>query len=174
MPYRKGAPFTVVSMAKLPSEGIILIYMLASMKGTTEDEMVGWHHWLNGRESEWTPGVGDGQGGLVCCDSWGRKESDTTEQLIWSSMKFSYDYGHLIFLFSKVPVHNLCPFSNGVLLFSYWFCKCALYVYVCVCMFYNPLRLYALKIFPPSTGLYFQLIYVIYILFTRMQSIFHS
>ena len=50
-------------------------------KGTTEDELAGWHHWLDGRESEWTPGVGDGQGGLVCCDSWGRKESDTTERL---------------------------------------------------------------------------------------------
>ena len=52
-------------------------------KGTTEDEMAGWYHWLDGYESEWTPGVGDGQGGLVCCDSWGPKESDTTEQLIW-------------------------------------------------------------------------------------------
>ena len=50
-------------------------------KGTTEDEMAGWHHWLNGRRSERTLGVGDGQGGLTCCDSWGRKESDTTEQL---------------------------------------------------------------------------------------------
>ena len=50
-------------------------------KGTTEDEMAGWHHWLGGRESEWTPRVGDGQGGLACCDSWGRKESDTTEWL---------------------------------------------------------------------------------------------
>ena len=46
--------------------------------------MAGWHHWLDGRESEWTPGVGDGQGGLVCCDSWGLKKSDMTEQLIWS------------------------------------------------------------------------------------------
>ena len=45
----------------------------------TEDEMTGWHHGLDGRESELTPGAGDGQGGLVCCDSWGRKESDTTE-----------------------------------------------------------------------------------------------
>ena len=53
-------------------------------KGTTEDEMAGWHHWLDGRESEWTPGVGDGQGGLVCCSSWGRKESDTTERLNWT------------------------------------------------------------------------------------------
>ena len=43
-----------------------------------------WHHWLDGRESEWTPGVGDGQGGLVCCDSWGHKESDTTERLNWT------------------------------------------------------------------------------------------
>ena len=48
-------------------------------KGTTEDEMAGWHHRLDGRESEWTPGVGDGQGGLACCNSWGHKESDTTE-----------------------------------------------------------------------------------------------
>jgi len=46
------------------------------------DVMAWWHH--DGRESEWTPGAGDGQRGLACCDSWGRKESDTTEQLIWS------------------------------------------------------------------------------------------
>ena len=50
-------------------------------KGRTEDEMAKWHHWLDGRESEWTPGVADGQGGLACCDSWGRKESDMTEWL---------------------------------------------------------------------------------------------
>ena len=55
-------------------------------KGTTEDEMAGWHHWLKECESEWTPGVGDGQGGLVCCDSWGGKESDTTERLNWNEM----------------------------------------------------------------------------------------
>ena len=52
-------------------------------KGTTEDEMTGWHHWLNAHEFAWTPGVGDGQGCLACCDSWGRKESDTTEWLNW-------------------------------------------------------------------------------------------
>ena len=46
-----------------------------------EDEMVGWHHRLNVCEFEWAPGVGDGQGGLGCCNSWGCKESDTTEQL---------------------------------------------------------------------------------------------
>ena len=53
-------------------------------KGTTEDEMAGWHHWLDGCESEWTPGVGDGQRGLACCDPWGRKESDMTERLNWT------------------------------------------------------------------------------------------
>ena len=56
-------------------------------KGMTEDEVAGWHHWLDGCESEWTPGVGDGQGGLACCDSWGRKESDTTERLNWTELK---------------------------------------------------------------------------------------
>ena len=55
-------------------------------KGMTEDEMVGWHHWLNGHEFGWTLGVGDGQGGLACCGSWGRKESDTTEPLNWTEL----------------------------------------------------------------------------------------
>ena len=50
-------------------------------KGTTEDKMVGWHHRHNGHGFGWTPGVGDGPGGLACCGSWGRKESDTTERL---------------------------------------------------------------------------------------------
>ena len=50
-------------------------------KGTTEDEMVGWRHRLDGHEFEQTLGVGDGQGGLVCCSPWGHKESDTTERL---------------------------------------------------------------------------------------------
>ena len=60
-------------------------------KGTTEDEMAGWHHRLNGYEFEWTPGVGGGQGGLACCDSWGRKESDTTKQLNWTdAQKISF------------------------------------------------------------------------------------
>ena len=50
-------------------------------KGTTEDEMVGWHHWLDGHGFGWTPGVGNGQGGLACCSSWGLKESDMAERL---------------------------------------------------------------------------------------------
>ena len=58
-------------------------------KGTPEDEMAGWHHWLDGRESEWTSGVGDGQGGLACCNSWGCKESDTIERLNWTELNWS-------------------------------------------------------------------------------------
>ena len=53
-------------------------------KGTTEVEMAGWHHRLDGHEFGWTPGVGDGQGGLACCNSWGCKELDTTERLNWT------------------------------------------------------------------------------------------
>ena len=60
-------------------------------KGTTEDEMAGWHHWLDGRESQWTLGVVDGQGGLACCDSWGHKESDTTEWLNWTELNWAQD-----------------------------------------------------------------------------------
>ena len=55
-------------------------------KGTAEGQMVGWHHWLNGHEFGWTPGIGDGQGALVCCSSWDHKESDTTEQLNWTEL----------------------------------------------------------------------------------------
>ena len=57
-------------------------------KGTIEDEMAGWHHQLNGHGFGWTLGVGDGQGGLGCCDSLGRKESDTTERLNWTELKW--------------------------------------------------------------------------------------
>ena len=53
-------------------------------KQTTEDEVVGWHHRLDGHGFGWTPGVGDRQGGLVCCSSWGRKKSDMTEQQNWT------------------------------------------------------------------------------------------
>ena len=53
-------------------------------KGTAEDKIVGWHYRLDGHGFGWTPGVGDGQGGLVCYDSWGHKESDTTEWLNWT------------------------------------------------------------------------------------------
>ena len=58
-------------------------------KGTTEDEMVGWQHQLDAHEFGWTPGVGDGQGGLACCDTWGHK-SDTTERLNWTEKATTY------------------------------------------------------------------------------------
>ena len=82
-------------------------------KGTTEDEMAGWRPWLDGRESEWTPGVGDGQGGLACCNSWGRKESDTTERLIWSDR--IQLLGQLVVLSSQWPPPTL-SFITGCLL----------------------------------------------------------
>ena len=53
----------------------------------TEDELVGWHHRLNGHGFGWTPGVGDGQRGLACCGSWGCKELDTTERLNWTGLE---------------------------------------------------------------------------------------
>ena len=58
-------------------------------KEMTENEMAGWHHWLNGHEFEWTLRIGDGQGGLACCDSWGHKESDTTERLNWTELNWT-------------------------------------------------------------------------------------
>ena len=78
-------------------------------KGTTEDEMVGWHHWLNGHGFGWTPGVGDGQGGLVCCNSWGRRESDTTEQLNWTELNWtawSLALSTHLCLFLECPCHD--------------------------------------------------------------------
>ena len=62
-------------------EKILMLDVRQEEKGVTEDKMVGWHHHLNGHEFEQAPGVGDGQGGLVCCSPRGRKESDTTVQL---------------------------------------------------------------------------------------------
>ena len=58
-------------------------------KGTTEHEMVGWHHRLDGHECEQAPGVGDGQGGLACYSSWGQKELDTTERLSWTELNWT-------------------------------------------------------------------------------------
>ena len=69
-------------------------------KGTTEDEMAGSYHRLDGHEFVWTPGVGDGQGGLECCDSWGLKELDTTEQLNWTELRLT------LFIFRKNYVNT--------------------------------------------------------------------
>ena len=66
-------------------------------KGMTEDEMVGWHHRLDGHGFGWTPGFGDGQGGLPCCGSWGHKESDTTEQLNLTELMSSFQLASMAF-----------------------------------------------------------------------------
>ena len=58
-------------------------------RGWTEDEMVGWHQWLDGHEFEQAPGISDGQGSLTCCSPWGHKESDKTEQLNWTEAETS-------------------------------------------------------------------------------------
>ena len=73
-------------------------------KGTTEDEMAGWHHLLNGHEFRWTPGVGDGQGGLANCNSWGRKESDMTERLNWTELS--------IYFLDDLLYHISCKFQT--------------------------------------------------------------
>ena len=72
-------------------------------KGTTEDEMVGWHHRLYGHGFGWTLGVGDGQGGLACCVLWGHKESDTTERLNWTE---TYIWASQVALVVKNPLAN--------------------------------------------------------------------
>ena len=96
-------------------------------KGTTEDEMAGWRHWLNGREFEWTPGVGDGQGGLACCDSWGRRvghdwatELNWTERL-WGLVKLSNlpNFTQLVTSKTeyniKVHIDNFCTSSITII-----------------------------------------------------------
>ena len=70
-------------------------------KRTAEDEIVGWHHWLNGHEFEQAPGVGDGQGSLACWSPWGHKESDTTERLNWTELNW-------IIVVNVNPAISLC------------------------------------------------------------------
>ena len=74
-------------------------------KGTTEEDMVRWHHQLSGRGLRWTPRVGDGQGGLVCCNSWCRKESDTTNKLNWLPLSFSVKTSPSVFPFVSSSLH---------------------------------------------------------------------
>ena len=78
-------------------------------KGMTEDEMAGWHHWLNGHGFGWTPGVGDGQGGLVCCSPWGHKESDMTERLKWAELNcYQFSKKHMPPILVYCFVYKIC------------------------------------------------------------------
>ena len=96
-------------------------------KGTIEDEVVGWHHWLEGYEFEQAPGVGDGQGSLACCSPWGCKESDTTERLNWTEVTevgiyFRKKHGR-IFLWQRDSDWILCMcccFSHVWLFVTLW------------------------------------------------------
>ena len=94
-------------------------------EGMTEDEMVGWHHRLNEHEFGWILGVGDGQGGLVCCSPWGRKESDTTERLNWTAVKsFLGASPHSIYLLNAgCWIHGgeaHCSISEQLCRFAEW------------------------------------------------------
>ena len=99
-------------------------------KGTTEDEMAGWHHRLDGGEFEWTPGVGDGQGGLACCDSWGCKELDMTERLNWTELNWNECNCAVVWIFFGIaflwdwnenwPSPVLWPLLSFPNLLTYW------------------------------------------------------
>ena len=79
-------------------------------KGVTEDEMVGWHHQLNGHESEQSLGDAEGQGSLECCSPWGHKESDTTEQLNWTDV---WERMYILSFFRGLPIHvNRLKFTH--------------------------------------------------------------
>ena len=93
-------------------------------KGTTEDEMVGWHHWLNAHGFGWTPAVGDTQGGMACCGSWGRKDSDVTERLSWTELnlnpeKSNYDWTVKLIL-SGFLYRNCCALNRYIEYLSSW------------------------------------------------------
>ena len=102
-------------------------------KGTTEDEMAGWHHWLNGRDSEWTLGVGDGQGGLACCKSWHSKELDTTERLNWTELTVKE-----INFFHPHPLH--LPLLPPYLQVANAFVSVGVILCMCMCDFLSPLH----------------------------------
>ena len=100
-------------------------------KGMTEDKMVGWHHWLNGHRFGWTPGVGDGQGGLACYSSWGRKELDMTERLNWTVSPYichevmgSHAMSLISWMLNFKPTFLLSSFTFIKRLFSSFFAFC--------------------------------------------------
>ena len=81
-------------------------------KGTTENGMVGWHHWLYGQEFEYAPGVGDRQGSLACCSPWGHKKSDMTEWLNWTEQNLKRCSTLLIMKEMKIKTTRRCHFTH--------------------------------------------------------------
>ena len=109
-------------------------------KGTTEDEMVGWHHWLNGRGFGWTPGVGDGQGGLACCGSWGCRvghdwatELNSARQIVGSQ---SYSFAIEDAVFSGY--RRLFAASSALIFFFFFFALIFLRTILCTPIFLFP------------------------------------
>ena len=91
-------------------EKTLMVGGIGGRRRRSEDETAGWHHWLDEHESEWTPGGGDGQGGLACCDSWGRKKSDTTEWLNWTELNWKLSWN--IYFFNESIIYKLKVLEN--------------------------------------------------------------
>ena len=93
---------------------ILLLDRGQEEKGATEDEMAGWHHQLDGHEFEHAPGDGDGQGSLACCGPWGRKESDTTNQLNYDNNAYLFQLWYMGYICDPAKEHQKCLwFSQG-------------------------------------------------------------
>ena len=89
-------------------------------KGTTEDEMAGWHHQLDAHEFGWPLGAGDGQGGLACCDSWGLKESDTTEWLNWTEPSYKLLQNLYHSLACLIMYYLVCLLNSTIRFLKQW------------------------------------------------------
>ena len=85
-------------------------------KGTTEDEMVGWHHWLNERGFGWTPGVGDGQGGMACCGSWDHKSQ--TRLSDWTELNCYYFISSASFAFNLLFLPSFLSYKVRLLIWD--------------------------------------------------------
>ena len=100
-----------------------------------QDKMVGWHHWLNGHEFEQAPGDGEGQGSLVCCSPWGRKQSDTTEQLINNNNSYTFKY-ILVWNKSHIFITRQKKFKQKI--FSALWLPLSLHCALGICIMHQP------------------------------------